>query len=166
VERRGCPLPLIPCYGNGKAVKLAPSPEKKAVAVYFGVMEPVLVSWLHSLVYVRNICAHHARFWNKELRISAKIPKKPVNEWPGIPIQTDRKVYMVLSNFFLILLKKAKVSAKDSTLLDDITIPLRYISRGLDEKDLYAKVSWLVGILPPTFPDYRYLQRSFFPLDK
>ncbi|GHV18379.1 hypothetical protein FACS189493_7740 [Spirochaetia bacterium] len=29
---------------------LASSPEKKAVAAYFGVMEPVLVSWLHSLV--------------------------------------------------------------------------------------------------------------------
>ncbi|MFP3040587.1 Abi family protein [Treponema primitia] len=34
--------------------KLAPSPEKKAVAAYFGVMEPVLISWLHSLVYVRK----------------------------------------------------------------------------------------------------------------
>ena len=44
---------------------------KKAVADNFGVQEPILESWLESLSYVRNICAHHARLWNK------KIPKSP-----------------------------------------------------------------------------------------
>ena len=45
---------------------------KKAVADNFGVQEPVLESWLESLSYVRNICAHHARLWNK------KMPKAPL----------------------------------------------------------------------------------------
>jgi abortive infection bacteriophage resistance protein len=44
---------------------------KKAVADNFGVQETVLESWLESLSYVRNICAHHSRLWNK------KIPKTP-----------------------------------------------------------------------------------------
>ncbi|MDE6380839.1 MAG: Abi family protein, partial [Muribaculaceae bacterium] len=22
-------------------------------------------SWLHAIVYVRNICAHHSRLWNR-----------------------------------------------------------------------------------------------------
>ena len=45
---------------------------KKAVADNFGIQEPVLESWLESLSYVRNICAHHARLWNK------KMPKPPM----------------------------------------------------------------------------------------
>jgi len=29
----------------------------------------VLGSWLHSLNYIRSVCAHHARLWNRECRI-------------------------------------------------------------------------------------------------
>ena len=38
-------------------------------------------SWLHCLVYVRNICAHHARLWNRTLSISPQIPLKPLTTW-------------------------------------------------------------------------------------
>ncbi|HCC38129.1 MAG TPA: CAAX protease [Treponema sp.] len=76
---------------------LASSPEKKAIAAYFGLKETVFVSWLHSLVYVRNICAHHARLWNKDFRVSARIPQKPFYCWPIIPVQAERKAYIVLA---------------------------------------------------------------------
>lgn len=45
---------------------------KKAVANHFGVQEPVLESWLETLSFIRNVCAHHARLWNK------KMPKPPM----------------------------------------------------------------------------------------
>jgi abortive infection bacteriophage resistance protein len=35
----------------------------------------VFQSWLHTLAYVRNICAHHSRLWNKMLAIEPMIPK-------------------------------------------------------------------------------------------
>ena len=41
----------------------------KAFAVASASRIPVLASWLHSLNYIRNICAHHARLWNRECRI-------------------------------------------------------------------------------------------------
>jgi abortive infection bacteriophage resistance protein len=75
----------------------AKSPSRKAVAENFGVKEPVLTTWLHTLVYVRNICAHHARLWNKELRIPVKLPKKTANTWLAYPNVTNRKVYIVLA---------------------------------------------------------------------
>ncbi|MGE4307572.1 MULTISPECIES: Abi family protein [Bacteroides] len=28
-----------------------------------------IASWLHSIVYIRNICAHHSRLWNKVLGV-------------------------------------------------------------------------------------------------
>ena len=35
-----------------------------------------LVSFLHLLTIVRNLCAHHSRLWNREFRFSFKIPKR------------------------------------------------------------------------------------------
>ena len=37
---------------------------------------PVLVlrSWLRSLSFIRNVCAHHSRLWNRELAIAPKMP--------------------------------------------------------------------------------------------
>lgn len=49
---------------------------RKSIAVHFGVQETVLRSWLKSLNYVRNVCAHHCRLWNRELAIAPKIPDK------------------------------------------------------------------------------------------
>jgi abortive infection bacteriophage resistance protein len=48
-------------------------------------------------VYVRNICAHHARLWNKDLRIPVKLPRKTTNIWLSAPNLTDRKVYIILA---------------------------------------------------------------------
>jgi abortive infection bacteriophage resistance protein len=47
---------------------LCPS-EFMPIAKYFGLSHPVLASWLHSISYVRNICAHHSRLWNIECRV-------------------------------------------------------------------------------------------------
>ena len=74
----------------------AKSPPRKAVADYFGVKEVVLSTWLHTLVYVRNICAHHTRLWNKDLRIPVKLPKKTANKWLSSQNVTNRKVYIAL----------------------------------------------------------------------
>jgi len=74
----------------------AKSPSRKAVADYFGVKEPVLCTWLHTLVYVRNICAHHARLWNKDLSITVKLPKKTSHTWLAADNLTGRKIYIVL----------------------------------------------------------------------
>ena len=74
----------------------AKSPPRRAAADYFGVKEVVLTTWLHTLVYVRNICAHHTRLWNKDLRIPVKLPKKTANKWLSSRNVTNRKVYIVM----------------------------------------------------------------------
>ncbi|MCK2183592.1 Abi family protein [Halomonas getboli] len=48
---------------------LARDRDRKAIATRFGLHQKVLGSWLHTLTFVRNICAHHARLWNRELGI-------------------------------------------------------------------------------------------------
>lgn len=48
------------------------NPDKKAVAATFDVGYTYLESWLESISYVRNICAHYGRLYN------AKLSKTPV----------------------------------------------------------------------------------------
>jgi len=44
-------------------------PEFDYVRAGFSLPHKVLSSWLHAVNYVRNICAHHGRLWNRECRI-------------------------------------------------------------------------------------------------
>lgn len=41
------------------------TPIKQSIAQEFGVADKVLESWLLSLNFIRNLCAHHARLWNR-----------------------------------------------------------------------------------------------------
>ena len=51
------------------------SPEFVSVCGSYGLPHQVLISWLHSLNYIRNICAHHSRLWNRECRIKPMIAR-------------------------------------------------------------------------------------------
>lgn len=43
------------------------------ISKHFGLPPDIFCSWLHTINYVRNLCAHHSRLWNRDLNI---IPKK------------------------------------------------------------------------------------------
>lgn len=53
------------------------TPEARVIANHYGLDETTFASWLHSLTYVRNLCAHHSRLWNRIMGISPKIPDSP-----------------------------------------------------------------------------------------
>jgi len=59
---------------------------KKKISLHFDSNYIELESWIHTTVYLRNICAHHGRLWNRVLRISPKFPQK---ELPGQFIKVD-----------------------------------------------------------------------------
>ena len=43
------------------------------IASYFALPPQTFCSWLHAINYLRNLCAHHARVWNRDMNI---IPEK------------------------------------------------------------------------------------------
>lgn len=49
--------------------------DQVVIADYFKVPSKVFHSWLKCLNYIRNICAHHSRLWNRELAIKPFIPR-------------------------------------------------------------------------------------------
>lgn len=55
--------------------------EKKIIAHHFGVHHVVLKSWIDTMIYIRNLCAHHSRIWNIKLTIKPTWPKRPHYDW-------------------------------------------------------------------------------------
>ena len=79
--------------------------DKTEIAAYFSLPPDIFCSWLHTINYVRNICAHHARLWNRELDITPKVlsfPKK--NMWISKPntVKNSRIYYFLcMLNYLL-----------------------------------------------------------------
>ena len=91
---------------------------KTEIADYFSLPPDIFCSWLHTINYVRNICAHHARLWNRELDITPKVlkfPKKHV--WISKPDTVNRsRIY-----YFLCMLNfSCKQSAQLLLLSSDL----------------------------------------------
>ena len=56
-----------------------PIREREAVAAHFELSAAQLLSWLRSLNTVRNVCAHHSRFFNRHYAISPKLTRPGEN---------------------------------------------------------------------------------------
>ncbi len=48
--------------------------DRLALASRFEVPYKIFVSWMHSLGFIRNACAHHDRLWNRYIQIQPQIP--------------------------------------------------------------------------------------------
>lgn len=76
---------------------LKPGRVKRNIATYFGLPDTVFASWLHSIVYIRNICAHHCRLWNRTLSIRPLMPRSPHKPFISLPAGGTQQVYFILS---------------------------------------------------------------------
>ena len=75
---------------------LKKSSAKKAVANYFGVSVAVLESWMEHLTYIRNLCAHHCRLWNRTMTITAVMPQLPSYKWINVLPPKKDKIYSTI----------------------------------------------------------------------
>lgn len=57
-------------------LEMAHPNDRSAIAKRYGLLPDTLVSWIRSLAFVRNICAHHARLWNAGIINQPKVPKQ------------------------------------------------------------------------------------------
>jgi hypothetical protein len=107
------------------------SKEGRKIANYYGLDEGTFKSWLHSLTYVRNLCAHHSRLWNRIMDISPKIPTTPKKPFikniilpnhinPNVPFSNNNRVYFLLCMLVYLMNTinpKHKIKGKFSELL-------------------------------------------------
>jgi abortive infection bacteriophage resistance protein len=100
---------------------LKPSNVKRSVANFYGISDKVFESWLHSIVYVRNICAHHSRLWNKSLRIKPLYPRKTEYAFLSPSVRHDRAYYVlsIIQYLLKIVNPKTTFPVKLKNLLND-----------------------------------------------
>lgn len=100
---------------------IKPKSTKRRIASTYGVDEGVLESWCKHLTYVRNLCAHHCRVWNRDLIVTPEIPRsKPLsvvtNFEPG-----SRRLYntlVILSHFLDVVAPESEWLSNLVALLD------------------------------------------------
>jgi abortive infection bacteriophage resistance protein len=58
--------------------------DQDAISSKYGVRNGrVFASWLRSLNYLRNVCAHHSRLWNRNIVDQPKLPSVAEASWVG-----------------------------------------------------------------------------------
>ncbi|WP_018405952.1 Abi family protein [Methylocystis rosea] len=77
--------------------------DRQAIAKSYGLDERVLVSLAHHLTYVRNICAHHGRLWNKQFTVTMALPNSPGALKLAMNPQAARKLYNTLATLGYLL---------------------------------------------------------------
>jgi len=78
--------------------RACPLPVANEVANAFSVPSKVLSSWLLCLSAVRNICAHHGRFWNRVLGVKPMIPRAYTHpDWNTPTTVPNDRVFAVLT---------------------------------------------------------------------
>lgn len=68
--------------------------DQRAVAARYGIQARFLQSWLHHLVCVRNICAHHGRVWDREWSVKPQLP--PHARWLPPIVTSNERPYATL----------------------------------------------------------------------
>lgn len=76
---------------------------KRSIAHYFGLDDTSFSSWLHCFVYIRNVCAHHSRLWNRGMSISPQIPLNPSKTWLANTGINNNRTYFILSMMLYLL---------------------------------------------------------------
>jgi len=72
--------------------------DRKAIADSYGMDEKHLRSFFHHLSIVRNLCAHHARLWNREFTFTYKMPKtRPQALSASLNRKSPRRLYNTLA---------------------------------------------------------------------
>jgi abortive infection bacteriophage resistance protein len=73
-------------------------PVQQAIAADYKITGTVLQSWLFTLNYIRNLCAHHSRLWNRELAIKPIIPDpRNAPDWHAPGAINNSRIFVVLT---------------------------------------------------------------------
>jgi len=78
-------------YENSKRIS-----DCKKIARAFDFYPETLKSLLEHAAYVRNLCAHHSRLWNRRFTITLALPQHPARIAESLHPAEDRRIYNTL----------------------------------------------------------------------
>jgi abortive infection bacteriophage resistance protein len=85
--------------------------DRQSIAEPYQVDEQIIKSFAHHLSYVRNVCAHHSRLWNREMTIAPKLPRRPRSLQDSVNPAAANRLYNTLT----LLIHFMNVISPDST---------------------------------------------------
>jgi abortive infection bacteriophage resistance protein len=119
---------------------------RKQIGKGFGVSQSQITSWINSLTYIRNVCAHHARLWNREISVKPEL----TSEWKQAGVKAER-IYCI----FLVIEKVLSCVApqnrwKDRIMAHILNAP--WIDRGAMQfpNDWLMQAPWNSSVLLPS----------------
>jgi abortive infection bacteriophage resistance protein len=62
---------------------LKPKATRSAITISYHLNEKILQGFVRHLSYIRNICAHHSRLWNRRFTITMRLPKSQPRQLVG-----------------------------------------------------------------------------------
>jgi abortive infection bacteriophage resistance protein len=74
--------------------------DQKVIAARYSLQPDEMRSWMHHLVYVRNLCAHHSRLWDRVYAIKPLLPRARNWQPPVVP-RNDRLWATLLALYHL-----------------------------------------------------------------
>mgnify|MGYP003588186276 CR=1 FL=1 len=119
--------------------------QQQKISNEIGIPYLVLEKWLHFFTYIRNICAHHARLWNRTMAICPVIPRDFPKDWSEI--RNDKLAFiLIVINFLLSKMPNGDIHSKEwkkevhNLFLSPPTVPHFYESIGLESKEHFLKL--------------------------
>lgn len=96
--------------------------DQSLMSAEFKLPRNLFVTSLHTAAYVRNLCAHHRRLWNRDLAISMKLPNDAV--WNPInPRKISSLIYLLSQSLKSDIFPKSKVLLWKSNLANLLDSP-------------------------------------------
>lgn len=109
-KRKYSGFPVLPIWMAAEVMSLGSlsfgyegmkNDEKRMISQQLGLHHNRLADWLHKLTYIRNVCAHHNRLWNRALSIRPEAVRDPV--WnPPITPRNNRIFFILLMLRYLL----------------------------------------------------------------
>jgi abortive infection bacteriophage resistance protein len=119
--------------------------DRQAIADFFHLPHTVFTSWLHTFVYVRNICAHHSRLWNREFAIKPDVLQNPRLPWiqPAFNTNNHRTFYMLFILKYLLASANPEYNFKEkleNLFLKYPKVPIQFM--GIPTSDGSSLIDW------------------------
>lgn len=95
---------------------------KRKIANNFSFSHTDFESWLHALTIIRNLLAHHARFWNTSLSIMPRNISR--YSYEGVPLSVPYTSFVILHAFIKRFIKHTTWSNRLAELLETCPLPI------------------------------------------
>lgn len=104
--------------------------DRSAISSYFKLSPETFCSWLHAINYLRNLCAHHSRVWNRNMNI---VPEKMLYskelKWISNPEKAKRsKIYYFLC-ILIYMMQTVNPSSKFTNRIKDLLTEYKELNR-------------------------------------